>query len=138
MVTKLSDRPQYELWDQSKTDHFCSGPPALDHVTQIAIQLTKLNCLVLNRDKLTQGAVYEMETNRDIMIKHQILLLFIVSGECRLICVCQKCVCLEVLFLGTEQVKGLESEINHKRNITQRQNIKVVSHHRRVYILLKT
>lgn len=133
MATKLSDRPEFELWDQSKTDHFCSGPPALDHVTQIAIQLTELNCLVLNREKWVQGAVYEMETNRAIMIKHHILLLFIVSGECRLICVCQ-----EILFLCTKQVKGLESEINHKRNIIQRQNIKVVSHHRRVYILLKT
>ncbi len=51
MVIELCDRTEFELWDESKTDHFCSGPPALEHVTQIAIQLTELNLNVLNRDK---------------------------------------------------------------------------------------
>lgn len=48
-------------------------------------------------------------------MKQHILLLFIVTGECRLISL--KYVCQEVSFLCTKQVKGLGSEIADAQQI---------------------
>ncbi len=56
-----------------------------------------------------------METNRAIVMKQHILLLFIVTGECRRIS--SKCVCQEISFLCTKQVKGSGSEIADAQQI---------------------